>query len=267
MLQLTTLDFQGFSLTLGRSTQHGTRHSKPARLTDMAKFHGEFLELQAIVEATGRKGEWTERNGHYQFRARTGHIVNWWPSKGTLLCQGLEPDLFQAEIDAATSGTPTIAAPKSAKIFVVHGHDSDARDQLELVLLRLGLKPFILQNADSGGKTIVEALEQHIYEDASFGIVLLSPDDFGYSSKVTDADRQPRARQNVILEMGMVMAALGRKNMAILQKGTLERPSDTDGILRIEFNHHVKEIVPKLVQRLQAAGFEIPADRISAASA
>jgi predicted nucleotide-binding protein len=65
----------------------------------------------------------------------------------------------------------------------------------------------------------------------------------------------------VILEMGMVMAALGRERMAILQKGILERPSDTDGILRIEFNDHAREIVPKLVQRLQAAGF-----RISAAS-
>jgi len=55
--------------------------------------------------------------------------------------------------------------------------------------------------------------------------------------------------------------------MAILQKGVLERPSDTDGILRIEFNHHVREIVPKLVQRLQTAGFDITSDKSAAASA
>jgi predicted nucleotide-binding protein len=67
--------------------------------------------------------------------------------------------------------------------------------------------------------------------------------------------------------MGMVMAALGRERMAILQKGILERPSDTDGILRIEFNDHAREIVPKLVQRLQAAGFRISAARVAAASA
>ena len=65
----------------------------------------------------------------------------------------------------------------------------------------------------------------------------------------------------------MVMAALGRSRMAILQKGALERPSDTDGILRIEFNHHVREIVPKLVQRLQSAGFNITPEMIAAASA
>jgi predicted nucleotide-binding protein len=95
----------------------------------------------------------------------------------------------------------------------------------------------------------------------------MTPDDFGYAKTETDADRKPRARQNVILEMGMVMAALGRDRMAILQKGVLERPSDTDGILRIAFNDHVREIVPNLVRRLQNAGFEISGEMIAAASA
>jgi predicted nucleotide-binding protein len=98
-------------------------------------------------------------------------------------------------------------------------------------------------------------------------VILLTPDDYGYSKAESEADRKPRARQNVILEMGMVMASLGRERMAILQKGALERPSDTDGILRIEFNDHVREIVPKLVQRLQAAGFQIDPQAIAAASA
>ena len=123
------------------------------------------------------------------------------------------------------------------------------------MLRRLGLEPFILQNADGGGNTIIEVLELNIYKEAAFGVALLTPDDYGYSKTETEADRKPRTRQNVILEMGMVMASLGRGRMAILQKGILERPSDTDGILRIEFNDQLREIVPKLVQRLQAAGF------------
>jgi len=233
----------------------------------MAKFHGEFGELESAVSSTGKQGSWSEKNGHYQFKAKTGEIVNWWPSKGTLTCQGKDPELYLAKIEIALGHPAEKPSTTEAKIFVVHGHDNEARDQLELVLLRLGLKPFILQNSDGGGKTIVEALEQSIYKEAAFGIVLLTPDDYGYSNKLQDADRKPRARQNVILEMGMVMAALGRDNMAILQKGVLERPSDTDGILRIEFNQHVKEIVPKLVQRLQSAGFTISGDKIAAASA
>ena len=77
----------------------------------------------------------------------------------------------------------------------------------------------------------------------------------------------PRARQNVILEMGMIMAALGRGRMVILKKGALELPSDAGVILYIEFNDHVREITPKLAQRLQSAGFNIDPHKIAAASA
>ena len=238
----------------------------------MNKFHGTFEELKSAVSSIYPVGEWSEKpeNGLHCFRSRTGEVLNWWPSKGTLQFQGKNPDAFRAALTGAL-GQPVAPAPAkappAAKIFVVHGHDRDARDQLELVLRRLGLEPFILQNADGGGKTIIEALEQNIYKEAAFGVVLLTPDDYGYSKSETEADRKPRTRQNVILEMGMIMASLGRERMAILQKGALERPSDTDGILRIEFNDHARETVPKLVQRLQAAGFTIDAQAIAAASA
>lgn len=184
--------------------------------------------------------------------------------------QGKSPDGFRDKLVIASGASVTpkpVATTTVAKIFLVHGHDREARDQLELVLMRLGLQPFILQNADGGSKTIIEALEQHIYEEAAFGIVLLTPDDFGYPKTKGEADRQPRARQNVILEMGMIMAALGRARMVILKKGALELPSDANGILYIEFNDHVREIVPKLAQRLQGAGFQIDPAKIAAASA
>src|SRR5690606_18600059 len=198
-------------------------------------------------------------NGMRQFRAKTGEILCWWPGTGSLVVQGANREDFEAALARALNETlaqPEVSGRRSASIFVVHGHDRDARDQLELILRRLGLEPFILQNEDGGGMTIVEALEQSIYQDSAFGVILMTPDDFGYAKAETDADRRPRARQNVILELGMIVASLGRSRMAILQKGALERPSDTDGILRIEFNDHVREAVPKLVQRLQAAGFE-----------
>ena len=234
----------------------------------MSKFHGDLDELRALVGATRRFGEWRDIPSGHSFRAKTGEIINWWPGRGTIQCQGHKPAEFQAELERLLAGGMPEAAHKNkaAKIFVVHGHDRDARDQLELILHRLGLEPFILQNNDSGGKTIVEVLEQNIYQDAAFGIILLTPDDYGYSKTESEADRKPRARQNVILELGMVMAALGRNKMAILQKQTLERPSDTDGILRIEFNGHVREAVPKLVHRLQAAGFEIDGAALAGAS-
>lgn len=238
------------------------------------KFHGETAELEAAVEACGLKGNWTEDKGKFVFRAKTGEVMNWYQSTGTLQFQGANQAEFNERLSNALSEAGGQSKPVKkddakgkAHIFIVHGHDREARDQLELILMRLGLQPFILQNQDGGSKTIIEALEKNIYREASFGIVLMTPDDYGYSKTGTDADRQPRARQNVILEMGMVMAALGRDHMAILKKGALEMPSDADGIIRLEFNERVQEIVPKLVQRLAAAGIEIDNSKIAAASA
>ncbi len=238
----------------------------------MKQFHGSIDELKAAVSACNLNGEWSEvpQNGLHCFRARTGEVLNWWPSKGTLQFQGKNQEAFKGLLATAVGAAPVpcvAAAPADAKIFVVHGHDREARDQLELILMRLGLQPFILQNADGGSKTIIEALEQNIYREAAFGIILLTPDDYGYSKSATEADRQPRARQNVILEMGMVMAALSRARMVILKKGALEMPSDAAGVIYIEFNDHVREIVPKLAQRLGAAGFDIDPQKIAAASA
>lgn len=240
----------------------------------MKTFSGGIEELKNQVNNCEIFGEWEESNqgDKYTFRGKGGEILNWWPKKGTLQFQGKGIDTFKEKLSmnmSSGNGKQTIK-PKATdlkKIFIVHGHDRDARDQLELILMRLGLQPFILQNSDGGGKTIVEALEKHIYEDSAFGIILMTPDDFGFAKNEGETEKKPRARQNVILEMGMVMAKLGRERMAIIQKGTLERPSDTDGILRIEFNEHVREIAPKLAQRLQGAGFDIDSKRIAEASA
>ncbi|GGO89745.1 TIR domain-containing protein [Stakelama pacifica] len=240
----------------------------------MNKFHGSIDELKTAIDSCGLVGAWTDnaKANNHSFRGRTGEILNWWPSKGTIQFQGQNQDAFRISLQAALNGngsmTPSaVAVAASAKIFLVHGHDRDARDQLELVLMRLGLQPFILQNSDGESKTVIEALEKNIYREAAFGIILLTPDDFGYSKVAGETEKQARARQNVILEMGMVMAALGRDKMVILKKGALEMPSDAAGILYIEFNDHVREIVPKLAQRLQGSGFNIDPRSIAGASA
>lgn len=102
---------------------------------------------------------------------------------------------------------------------------------------------------------------------SSFGIVLLTPDDVGYSKSDGDAQAKPRARQNVILEMGMLLASLTRERVAILQKGYMEHPSDVAGIIYIAFKDHVREAVPKLVGRLQAVGITLDPAKIAEASA
>lgn len=150
------------------------------------------------------------------------------------------------------------------QIFIVHGHDTEARDQLELALRRLGLEPYILMNTSGGGKTIIEALEGKIGKDFSsdFGIVLLTPDDMGYSIKEGKEKEEPRARQNVILETGMLLSSLTRERIALVVKGHVELPSDLQGIIHYGYNNHVNEIMPKLCRRFQEAGYSLDSEKI-----
>ena len=105
---------------------------------------------------------------------------------------------------------------------------------MELILRRVQVNPIILQNIPGVGDTLIEELEA--LTDADFACVLLTPDDIG-AAKTTPENLRPRARQNVVLELGMVLSRLGRRRVAILVKGEdLEKPSDIDGLIYIPLN-------------------------------
>jgi predicted nucleotide-binding protein len=228
--------------------------------------------LKARIEEAGIDGKWTYDDKYkHSFRSEEGGIINFWPTTGKVQYQGSKEAqiaLKEAIEDSSTKEVTGSVKPVYRHIFIVHGHDRDARDQLQLALLHLDLKPYVLMNESGGGKTIIEALEGKIGRDFStdFGIVLMTPDDFGYSKKDGQEEKKPRARQNVVLEAGMLLSSLTRERMAIIQKGSLERPSDLDGIIRIEYNDHIRETIPKLCQRLREAGFDIRPELIIAAT-
>lgn len=258
-------------------------------MANNGKFKGTLEELQAIVSTAGKNGSWDEpAPGQHRFRGDGEGIINWWPTKGTLLFQGKPPerDELEAIFCAPAAATPRVSpiptpvppapipsAPRQLElkpktIFVVHGHDVNAREQLERILYILELKPYVLQNTSGGGMTIIEALERQIGKkpEAEFGIVLMTPDDMGYSKRDGEKEVKARARQNVVLELGMLIASLGRSRVAILAKGHLEHPSDANGIIYIPFNDHVKETVPRLSERLREAGFNLEPGAIAHAA-
>lgn len=232
----------------------------------------QFL-AEAGFDVTGEEN----KAGHNCYRLSNGSIITLYHT-GTILVQGslaAKPEV-EAVINERLGVAPAPRAQSvpvqdpAKKIFIVHGHDHAAKEQLELILHKLGLPDhFILQNTGGTGLTIIEELEREIGQGQTatrFGIVLLTPDDMGYSKRAGETEIQPRARQNVVLEMGMLLSSLGRSNVAILQKQHLEQPSDANGILYLNFNDHVRETVPRLVQRLQNSGFEFTQAQIANAS-
>lgn len=107
-------------------------------------------------------------------------------------------------------------AQASNKVFVVHGHAEDMKQAAARILSTLGLDPIILHEQANQGKTIIEKFEAHA--EVGFAVVLLSGDDMAYPASVErkKAKPRPRARQNVILELGYFLGKLGRNKVFIL---------------------------------------------------
>lgn len=141
--------------------------------------------------------------------------------------------------------------PEKPKIFIVHGHDSQAMFELKDFINSLNLEPVVLFQQDDLGLTIVEKFERYAGE-CVFAFVLLTPDDKPAAELVGDS--KWRARQNVILELGWFMAKLGRRGVLLLHKGDVELPSDVLGVVYLPFKNSIFEVSEKIRQRLKGQG-------------
>lgn len=186
-------------------------------------------------------------------RINNGCVVNCW-DKGTYNCQGRNKE----EIESILSYNHGIKCKtNNKKVFVVYGHDSTARTQLEAMLRRWDLEPLILDQLSSSGQTIIEKLEEYTSQ-VGFGIVLATPDDIGYA-KDDEAHKKYRVRQNVVLELGMLLSALGRSKVAILlsQSEDMESPSDINGLIYIPFMGNVEDTKVSLAKEMQRNGYNL----------
>jgi predicted nucleotide-binding protein len=154
----------------------------------------------------------------------------------------------------ATSPLDIMPEPQRAferKVFVVHGHDDGAREAVARFLEQIGFAAIILHEQANQGRTIIEKVEAH--GDVGFAVVLLTPDDEGGKKGETS---NPRARQNVVLELGYFIGRLGRERVCALTRGNVEIPSDFAGVVYEPFDAS-GGWRQALGRELQAAGFEI----------
>ena len=220
---------------------------KMPRKQNSITFVGDLGELKALLDRLGYRGRWLEldENGKNVFRSDDGALLNWWATTKTLHCQGRTgPRLQEAVSSALTDSRDGKAQPRrtpapsatsseqpgvpteSDRVFVVHGHDREAREQLELVLRRLELDPFVLANTGGQGLTIIEALEKEISSPQTrrFGIVLLTPDDRGYRSDQGPESAEPRARQKCCTGNGHVDGGFRARESRYTEETAGRRP-------------------------------------------
>lgn len=141
------------------------------------------------------------------------------------------------------------------KIFIVHGHNAAAKEQVARTIDKLGLYPVILSEQANQGKTLIEKFEQH--SDVGYSLVLLTADDEGKSIK--ESTPKKRARQNAILELGYFIGKLGRSKVAIIYEAGVEVPNDIDGVAYIPLDAHWQIAVAK---ELKHAGYQVDANAL-----
>ena len=196
-----------------------------------------------------------------RLRLDGGAIVNVFDN-GTVNCQGKNRKAVEGQLGLGVAVAEPVAARANTKVFVVYGHDATARDQLEAMLRRWGLEPIILDQLPSEGQTIIEKLESYTAQ-VGFAVVLATPDDEGHRASHAD-EKSFRARQNVVLELGMLLSKLGRRRVAILlkQQDRMERPSDIQGLIYIPFKDDVKDAAVLLAKEMAAQGYQIDVQKL-----
>lgn len=148
----------------------------------------------------------------------------------------------------------------SNKVFIVHGHDDNSKNELEILLRDMGLDPVILHRQIDGGMTIIEKFEANA--DVGYAFVILTPDEVAYLASeegTVDADRKKerRARPNVIWEFGYFVGRLGRKRTCCLYNGDVVLPSDLSGLIYKRFHNSVEELGWSIQKELKAIGYKL----------
>ena len=214
------------------------------------------------------------RAGSYGIALMQDYPEQWWNNRRLkeLKEKADTLDLFVGVLDskieeeklfaptASTVASHDAPQPRAASrdVFIVHGHDEATKTKVARFLERLEFRPIILHEQADQGMTIIEKLDKH-GSSVAFAVVLLTPDDVGSVKGSTTS--QPRARQNVILELGYFIGKLGRKNVCPLYSTGVELPSDFGSVGYTLLDAH-EAWETKLAKELRAAGLAVDMNKL-----
>lgn len=148
----------------------------------------------------------------------------------------------------------SVVARNKRKVFIVHGRDNEAKQEVSRFIADLGLEAIILHEQASAGMTIIEKIERYS-NDADFALVLYTPCDLGRGTHENNPPNK-RARQNVVFEHGYLMAKLGRENVCALVKSNLEKPNDISGVVYVDLDQAGAWKI-EVSKELRACGYQL----------
>ena len=167
---------------------------------------------------------------------------------------------WQEESEMTTKVTAIEKEPNSATqqisndVFIVHGHDNEAKLEVARTLEKGKFEAIILHEQADKGLSILGKIEE--YTDVAYAIVLYTECDIGRAKDTPSDEDHFRARQNVVFEHGYLIAKLGRGRVSALVKGDVETPSDISGTTYITMDT-AGAWKMHLAKNMQAAGLSV----------
>jgi predicted nucleotide-binding protein len=225
---LATLCAQGRALLHEAHDASGTHREFKYWDSNVAKW------LDREYPDTGMSAEWSSlstsplvSDGHYydfphqwaQFRQAVQRRLAWLGRIGARKSSNSDTPLDQSA---------------TRKVFLVHGHHEAAREKIARFLERLDLEPVILHEQPNKGRTIIEKFTD--YSQVAYAVVLLTGDDIGGTKGTAKTSLLPRARQNVIFELGYFLGKLGRDRVCALYEPGVDILSDYTGVLYLQLD-------------------------------
>jgi predicted nucleotide-binding protein len=263
---------------LTRHADEGKALVERAEPVAVWKEWGEAFDRWRAVTETALRRIYTTEQLAVEFRSASGHIFRrigqsddeTFEYQRDVIAKGVNILLGFVDaleyVEAPDDAEPITVVEAEAKaysrdVFVVHGRDEGMRESVARILERLGFGAIILADQPNQGATIIEKFERNAI-NVGFAVVLMSPDDYGRNPEDADFPGEPnRARQNVVLELGYFMGALGRPRVVALYKRGTELPSDIHGLAYVPFDEGGAWKF-KLAQELAAADYDVDFNRL-----
>lgn len=175
-----------------------------------------------------------------------------WAIKDVDLIKVLQRNGLVATVSSNTREQEPPTEPSSKEVFVVHGHDDEAKNEVRAYLESVGLIPIILHMQASSGRTIIEKIDY--YSNVGHAVVLYTECDVG--AKRNSTNYSWRARQNVVFEHGYLIGKLRRARVTALVRGNVEVPNDISGVVYVPMGVS-DEWKTGLLNELKATGYEL----------
>ena len=164
-------------------------------------------------------------------------------------------ELLNTEIQLGGGGATKLPEQVTGlRVFLVHGHDETVLHETARYIEKLDQDVVILREQPNQGRTMIEKFED--YADVGFAVVMLTHDDRGGEMATPCEEQQPRARQNVIFELGYLIGRLGRSRVCALYRPSVEIPSDYAGVLYVELDEKGGWRL-ELAKEMKAAGLSV----------